>query len=318
MKKQTHINYIISIFLVALSISCSQEVSNDKSNVINYKEFDDKIQIGGKKTAQLFQFRSSRDTIILCVEGTEIEFIFSESIKAENNSINVEIKEFYELNDMLLNNLSTEMDSGYIETGGMLHLSIRDSNNTELTADEVTCKIKFAGTEKKGMQLFTGVSQGYEVKWNSNSGYIIANENDTAEIRIQAEMIRNRKYFDVFKFGWINCDRFINIEQKENLTIKSSQKDLHNISVFVVLKSFSSILMSSFDKKKEVNFIGLPKNEIVTVIFLARKKDVLYYNIIDHKLNGEVLNFVDLKQSSEENFKSEIQSRFKESFVKLR
>ncbi|UTW64572.1 hypothetical protein KFE98_10665 [bacterium SCSIO 12741] len=82
-----------------------------------------------------FTIQPDRDTILFGQSGTVI-FVEANSLEFENGAIpasNIEIglKEYYSLSDMITQNLSTIADEGLLETGGMINLKI-NSNGQEL------------------------------------------------------------------------------------------------------------------------------------------------------------------------------------------
>jgi hypothetical protein len=134
----------------------------------------DTIAIGNVKAAQRFWLQPGRDTVLYGVEGTVISVpaqAFVEALPGATalaGPVELQLKEFYSLPDILLNNLSTNSSQGLLETGGMLHLAAVSANGKP-------CSLR-AGTEllvqmpashpKANMQLYTGVhTAGHRLDW---------------------------------------------------------------------------------------------------------------------------------------------------------
>jgi hypothetical protein len=84
------------------------------------------------KPAQVFLINTDRDTMLRCVEGTEL-FIpagtfATASGQRATGSAEIRIREFYALTDIIGEKLSTTSGEKLLETGGMLHIDARASN----------------------------------------------------------------------------------------------------------------------------------------------------------------------------------------------
>ncbi len=126
------------------------------------------------KKAQVFLIRPDRDTVLYGTEGTVMRipagtFVQGGSPDAEvKEPIEIRLREFYSMADILLERLSTMAGPKLLETGGMVQLSAA-------TADGRECKLKpgsdfelgFPATRSiEGMQLYDGQStNGHGLNW---------------------------------------------------------------------------------------------------------------------------------------------------------
>lgn len=115
-----------------------------------------------EKAPQSFSLASGKDTTLICIEGTKIKikrksFVSEKTGKEITGSIQVSVKEYYKLSDILLANLSTTSDDELLETGGMIHITASSSNENCILKKGQTIEISFPTKEKKDeMKLFTG------------------------------------------------------------------------------------------------------------------------------------------------------------------
>lgn len=131
---------------------------NDGKN----KEQADKVNIERELDVQpsIFTIQPDRDTILFGSAGTAI-FIEANSLEFENgaspnSTIEIVLKEYYSMSDMITQELSTMADEGLLETGGMINLKI-NSNGQELKlkrGKDVIVHFPKNGN-KKEMQLFS-------------------------------------------------------------------------------------------------------------------------------------------------------------------
>jgi TonB family protein len=124
-----------------------------------------------EKQPQLFTIDPDRDTSIICKEGTLIKikahtFVTEKTGKDITGKVQLEVKEYYTISDMLLSKLTTTSGTEMLETGGMLYM--------DAVADQEKCRIK-QGSEieigfpyankKEDMALFNGEKKNDIIDW---------------------------------------------------------------------------------------------------------------------------------------------------------
>lgn len=128
-----------------------------------YKRFD--------KKPQLFSILADRDTTIFCKEGTSIKIkantFISESTGNEiSGKVQLAVKEYYKLSDIILSNLSTTSGEKMLETGGMLHLAATADNENCIIKQGGNIDIGFPYSDKKDdMKLFNGTWLNDKIYW---------------------------------------------------------------------------------------------------------------------------------------------------------
>jgi TonB family protein len=129
-----------------------------------YKQFD--------KPVQLFKMKTNIDTTLICNEGTTLSVkansFVTESGKPVTGDIQIQVKEYYKLSDILLNNLSTTSNNDPLETAGIIYIEAISNGEQCKLVEDSSIAIGFPYSEKKeGMKLFTGQRDGNSrMNWN--------------------------------------------------------------------------------------------------------------------------------------------------------
>jgi len=146
-----------------------------------YKHFE--------KKPQLFSIRTDRDTTIICKEGTMIQ-INANSFISENTgnqisgTVQLKVKEYYNISDMIFANLTTTSGGKILETGGMLNISATNNSENCILKPGSDIKIGFPYSGKKeDMALFYGDVTNDLIDWK------LANMTDDVVIQEDLTMI---------------------------------------------------------------------------------------------------------------------------------
>lgn len=118
-------NLIVLLFAIN---SCTSESSEIDNTVSENLDFQKNLDV---ETNQ-FEISQKSDTIIFGQSGTAI-FIPSNSFENsqgnEVDKVEISLKEYYDLSDMLVQDLSTETETGFLETGGMINIQASAEGN---------------------------------------------------------------------------------------------------------------------------------------------------------------------------------------------
>jgi TonB family protein len=146
-----------------------------------YKHFE--------KKPQVFSIRTDRDTTIICKEGTTIQikansFISEKTGNPISGTVQLKVKEYYKISDMILANLTTTSGGKILETGGMLHISA--TNNSEncilKPGSEIKTGFPYSG-KKDDMALFYGDVTNDLIDWK------LGNMTDDVEISTELTLM---------------------------------------------------------------------------------------------------------------------------------
>jgi hypothetical protein len=145
------------------------------------------------------------------------------------------------------------------------------------------------------------------------------NEVDTASNKMapqQKEKIRKEyklvekvyEAINIKSLGWINCDRFWEIKNKTDLRIEIEPSDSAKCTnVYLVFKDISSILQTyCFDDKRYSSnngFQDIPLGMKTRLIAYAIKNEKVYSYSTDYTIKAKDIIKIDLKETSEADFK---------------
>lgn len=150
-----------------------------------YKHFD--------KQPQIFSIQANRDTTIICKEGTTIKikansFVSEKTGEEILGKVQIRVKEYYKLSDMLLSNLSTTSGNKILETGGMLHIMAMADNENCIIKQGHEIEIGFPYSNKKDdMTLFNGVWTNDKIDWELGNTAFSGNIIDDVVIMTASE-----------------------------------------------------------------------------------------------------------------------------------
>ena len=124
-----------------------------------------------EKKPQIFSVRTDRDTVITCDEGTTIKikantFINEKTGEPITGNVEVAVKEYYKISDIVLANLTTTSGNRMLESGGMLHIAANSNNENCIIKPGETIEIGFPYQNKKDdMNLFYGKQTENNMEW---------------------------------------------------------------------------------------------------------------------------------------------------------
>ncbi|MBC3845641.1 hypothetical protein H8K90_04580 [Winogradskyella echinorum] len=179
------------------TISIENVISKPKVNIVSKKEVVDTILIKDdfesvnstemdiisflksvEQAPQSISINSEENFEMTLKEGTKISipkdaFIDVKTGKSVSGEIDLKIKEYYKLSDILLANLSTKSDDRLLETGGMLYIEANKNGSKLKLKPEKELRIVFNNRGKENMQLFEGE------KIDDNINWVLSNEVET-------------------------------------------------------------------------------------------------------------------------------------------
>lgn len=281
-------------------------------------------------------------------EGTILKapkhtFVFADGTPAEDE-VEIHLREYYKVADMLKADLVTSSHGQMIETGGMMHISAYCKGQEVFIANgkSMSIELPIKGTPKPGMQLFTGQDNGDFVNWQAvggGSGVIDDAEVDEVITDIVAESeisdvnfrgMRNRGGEDVYAddesfeysgkamkrnnildnymletttLGWINCDRFYEVEQKTNLMVAADTA--YQPVVRLVFDEISSIMPGYYNSKdNKFSFNNIPVGYKGTLIAYSIMDDQHYFTSKKVVVTENGLEDLALAKVSEAQMKS--------------
>ena len=227
-----------------------------------------------------------KDGTLIVIPPNSLEDSLGISI---TGSIIVELKEYYRKSDMILNGLQTLSNKeNILETAGMINIIVKQNNiGLELKNNS---RFLIQIPNKKQLELMDFFSKTEEEdRWERN----------TWTERDRDDEILEKYIFNSSKFGWINCDRFVEFDDLTEII--ANVNDTIDTRVCMVFQSINSILNYS-EKKNGYIFRNVPIGEQVSIIAFKLGKGKMFYaqeNITIGK--GRVSN-LELKEVSKDLF----------------
>jgi len=170
-----HLNYLFIFSLLILISSCSGDA--DVAEKIDLKEELD-------VEPNTFLISPNSDTLLFGTSGTALfipagSFNLSDSTEKE---VKITLKEYYDMSDILMQDLSTEAGGGeLLETGGMINIQASDSKDDNLSlkyGKEIIVHFPKNGNTADDMKLF---SEGFYDRTMDANNSIIWDEEENSE-----------------------------------------------------------------------------------------------------------------------------------------
>ena len=308
--KNIFLNFSVAVILIFGVIACSQdrliplqqtgvgvEKIVDFNPVYNYNNMESL-----QKPVEKFTVNSRSDIPYTSKKGTKI-WIYEENLRDANGKkvgypYDLEIIELLSYKDIILYNKPTTSNDRILSTAGAFYVQPKKDKQNLII--EGSPRIDFFGMKiDPEMKLF------YEE--NAIDGGVTNDRKTWGEAREvpganQGEIsINGQKFYQILpgKYGWINCDKFANIEgEKTRLTIESSYPELKSMMIFVVIPRISSVIAVYGGKALE-----LPIGEKVKVVAVAKSVENEFYSSFkDITLDKDMVLKLRLSATTEADF----------------
>jgi TonB family protein len=318
-----------------LTMEASEPVTAEKVNSVFdiYSHFD--------KQPQLFIIDTNRDTTIICAEGTLIRikaktFAYEKTEKEIEGTIQLQVKEYYNLSDMLLSGLTTTSGAEMLETGGMLYI--------DAMAEQEKCRIKEGreieigfpyANKKDDMALFNGQKENDIIDWKQAAtvinisimtATIVGMEEETpptiveqmpefpgGEATLQKYMDQYVRYpFSVIK-DKIQGKVFVSfvVEKDGTLTNIQVRRSLNSMLDKVAVNMVNN--MPNWIPAKQ-NGQKVSCSYTLPVSFIPKEgeltnEEILQSKTIEKQIKNEKVEYLDTKYLTNEEFKEEFENK---------
>ncbi len=261
-----------------------------------------------------------------------------------NESVTIELRECYSVQQLLFNQLSTRSIHGeMLESDGMIYIRAinKDGDDIDLVKEiEVQMPTKQI---KTGIHVFEGVESEHGVIWSLNSRQLITKDPPKVGVEIKenhdhdkvmdesipedstgvsittispAGLINERikdenilgYVFQISKLGWINCDKYIE-GSNQDITVSVDSLDI-GASYHLVLSNYNSVLLQETEMVKNIIFKNVPLNEPFTLVGFGMKGDQIYFGMQDYEGGRVEVQFEKLKPISRDEMLSRLLERF--------
>lgn len=224
--------------------------------------------------------------------------LITESGKPLGQNIEVELKELTNQGQLLSSNAQTISDGKLLISGGAYFIGMT-SNGEQLKLKEgKNLSVQFPKLSDKEMALFYGQRNELgQMNWQKatetfkttrppantqpfadstkkqksdieaimdyvDSGYNPTPEEKEKNIQQRKNYIVSQKVYDeigISKLGWINCDRFWEVENTTELYASFNPQDsIKNANVYLVFKDMNSVIQAYYYSDKSPQFENMP------------------------------------------------------------
>ncbi len=253
------IKLLIILSLTLFIFSCKNDGKKDEQ--LDKVSIDEVLDV----EPSTFNIQPDKDTVLFGSSGTII-FIEANSLEFDNgtspnSAIEVVLKEYYSMSDIITQKLSTMADEGLLETGGMINLKIH-SNGQELKLKKGKDIIVHfpKGETNHEMQLFSQSKSEQPdgiVRWrqeNQSIGYEI----DTLTLFITKYEDLDSKLMELDDgtniWTWVRQE--ISLTEKERDYVR-----LRDVNIRFIVSSNGDVkdvkLEKKYDKKKCKRLLGI-------------------------------------------------------------
>jgi hypothetical protein len=271
----------------------------------NEREVKQEISVKQLKTSetQRIALNLENDSIINGNYGTILIFPHN-CLNQDTGIVIVKLKEFYNLSEMLLENLTTTSNQRILETDGMINVTIETITGKEVSLEkDKYFKIQMPKT-KNEMKLYYGNLKNKNINWT------ISTKLDDIENDTLPDYKKNGvfNYFESTKLGWINADKFLEFNRKSNFIVSLPKTQL-GASCYLVLKKYNSII-SGISIEGKVTFKGIPTNTKATLISFGANEQSHFFSMKEVNTNDKLVQVPILQPMSTKEIRSKLEKKF--------
>ncbi len=126
-------------------------------------------------------------------------------------------------------------------------------------------------------------------------------------VKRQKEYKVSQKVYDeigIAKLGWINCDRFLEVEEKADLYANFNPQDsVKNANVYLVFKDINSVIQAYYYSDKSPQFENMPVGYKARLIAYTVKDEKVFAYSTDLTISKGQKITLDLKEINDKDFK---------------
>ena len=341
------VKYILPFIVYLALFSCKSENKQENKQIRQDKYTSVALSSYNVETErkQIFEIETSKQQTITGEQGTVVTFP-AQCFGKVQGTVKIELIECYSIQEMILNGLSTQTTDGkLLESDGMIYLNALNEKDDTLQIKQGKIKLQMPTKKRKAdIQIFDGSENGKTVRWNLTNEKLIIKNTSKQERNIESgnpEEIKYKDYndsiaqtkpktgqsqivvdkqikseflvnyvFNISKMGWINCDRFIEGENRD-LFVSVGQGQ-ENVSLYLLLDKLNSNVMPRNPKavNGKFEFRNIPVKESFTLVALATKGDKIYFSMANHATNDGTVNCPELKSVSRQELTDLLMKKF--------
>jgi len=330
LKMTMTMNRIISLLIIttlALT-SCDQKANLDSKTEIG--KLNDLLQ-KYEEPSQFFSISSDSIVHVIGEKGTVININPSDLITENGHpivdNIEVELKELTNQNQMFRTNAQTVSNGKLLVSGGAYFINIKTKGQQVKLKPNKTLKVEFPKLAENEMTLFYGQRDSLgQINWDSvpkkfekkpklvSVRCTFCGDKNCLHSRMatpeEAEL-EDKLYtaIELSNLGWINCDRFLEIENKTDLMVNFGLVEkISTANIYLIFEDINSVmqtcLINDNDKVKNNTFKNIPTGSKVRLVAYTLKDDKIFtYSSRMTIKENQTLTLV-FKETNENDFKT--------------
>lgn len=295
-------NRIISFLaIVTLSLtSCNQKPNIDIKGEIGklndiLKKYEEPSQFYLISPDSIFKVVGKKGTIIIINPSDMI----TETGQQISDSIEVELKELTDQNQMFRTNAQTVSNGKLLVSGGAYFINIKSNGQQVKLKSDRTLKVEFPKIVENEMTLFFGLRDSLgQLTWDSVAKTfekkpklvsvrctICGNKDCKYSRKVTPEEaeLADKLYAEIelSNLGWINCDRFLEIENKTDLIVNvPASEKINTANIYLIFKDINSVMQTYYidenEKKNNNVFKNIPKGANVRLVAYTLKENKIF------------------------------------------
>lgn len=244
--------------------------------------------------------------------GTKIYFDRNSFNVKGTDKITMELKEFYNIQDLIENNIRTlTKDNELLESSGVIFLNFKRNGEDIELAGNSTIGVRFPIELSKQDQLFSGtIDTTGQISWAQTESYFtVMRYNKTYAIDIPFEITLDslpyyrelwRKQDSIYeltakptekieskvgtsltfnKLGWINIDKLVTQTEKFNFSINNGI-EVDGLVIYIVYENLNSFTSYYPEDTKNILLMDIPIAENTSLIAVGLKdKNLFAYKV---------------------------------------
>lgn len=270
--------------------------------------------------------------------------LITESGKPLGQSIEAELKELTNQGQLLRTNAQTVSDGKLLVSGGAYFINLTSNGERLKLKDGATLSVQFPKLTDNEMALFYGQRDDLgQINWqkatevfrakqaepklltdstltvrkknNSDIDAILdhiqgdttTEEGKKESRQRKAEAKVEKQLYDAIelaKLGWINCDRFLEVENNTTLYVNFNPIDsVEDAKIYLIFKDINSLAQFYYHSDQLSKFENMPAGYKARLFVYTVKNEKVFAYSTDLTISKELNLTVNLKETNEKDFK---------------
>lgn len=281
-----------------------------------------------EKYKQCYSYNSSQGKTIYTDNGNKLYFpVYAfeklDGVAVKNNNVSICLWEFADKKSLIYSNLTTDSKGKMLETAGSFYIEANLNGERLKLRDGEQFTADITATEQHNdMFTYYGYQKDGIIDWEVDKNEPVLVNNDAIPTEMTEEVYYEDEYGDILvaetdgvidgvyyqnegdemfyqlsagKLGWINCDRFYDVQNTSTLAVKVDTKE--PVVVRLVFRDIESVMpcYANSNHKNKYEASGIPTGEKVLLLAYSVKDNnaVLGYKEVtigENSIEEVVLN----------------------------